>query len=206
MKSGLITLLMTAALSLSVQALEVDMKPGLWEHKFKLSEGSIGSVQNAQKEQMDKAMVEMKNQMANMSPEQRKMMEDLMTQQGIKMSDQGFEMPAQGLHISKDGSSVKACVTQEEIDAGEMPQADENCEQKTTQVSAKVLKTTYICKGDNPTRGEGEIIFQNDKSYTGKMKFTTTINNKSETIQSEQSGKWLSSDCGNIKPESTKAK
>jgi hypothetical protein len=32
------------------------------------------------------------------------------------------------------------------------------------------------------------------------MKMVTQINGKPQTIQGEQSGKWLSSDCGNIKP------
>lgn len=199
-------LIVASAMSLNAYAIHVDMKPGLWEHTFKLNEGSMGALNEAQMEQANRAMEEMKKQMANMPPEQRKMMEDMMAKHGVKMSDKGIDLPAQGVHISKDGTVVKACVTQEEIDRGDMPQADENCEQNITQVSANVLKATYVCKGEHPTRGEGQIVFQSDKSYTGTTKFTTEMNGKMETIQGTHSGKWLGSDCGNIKPQAPKAK
>lgn len=203
---SLIGLLLTAGVSLNAQAIHVDMKPGLWEHTFKLNGDSLGAITGAQAEQMSTVMEEMKKQMANMSPEQRKMMEDMMAKQGIKISDKEIDMAAQGVHIFKDGTTVKACVTQEEIDSGDMPQADENCEQKITQVSATVLKAAYVCKGERPSHGEGQIIFQSNKAYTGTIKFTTEVNKKTETIEGAQSGKWLSSDCGDIKPQPPKAK
>jgi hypothetical protein len=199
-------LIVVSGIGLNAYAIQVDMKPGLWEHTFKLSENSMGAVAGVKPEQVNQAMDEMKKQMANMSPEQRKMMEDMMAQHGVKVSDKGIDMAAHGVQISKDGTVVKACVTAEDIANGEMPQADENCEQKVTQVSAKVLKVTYVCKGDHPSQGEGQIVFQSDKAYTGAMKFTTQINDKMETIQATNSGKWLASDCGNIKPQSPKVK
>jgi hypothetical protein len=205
--SSIMALLIAAGVGLNAQAaIHVDMKPGLWEHKFKMDESSLDATQKTQAEQMTKAMDEMKKQMANMPPEQRKMMEDMMAKQGIKVSDKGLEMAAQGVQITKEGTTVKACVTQEEIDRGELPKSDDKCEEKVTQVSPKVLKISYVCKGENPTRGEGEVVFQNDKSYTGQVAYTTTVENKTQTYRADQSGKWLSSDCGNIKPASYKDK
>lgn len=202
----MMALLLTASVGSVQAAIHVDMKPGLWEHKFKMDESSLDATQKTQAEQMTKAMEEMKAQMANMPPEQRKMMEEMMAKQGIKVSDKGLEMAAQGVQITKEGTTVKACITQEEIDKGEMPKSDDNCEQKVTQVSPTVLKLSYVCKGDNPTRGDGEIVFQNDKSYTGKVSFTSVVEDKPQTYRANQSGKWLSSDCGNIKPQSAKLK
>lgn len=193
-------LVVFSSVSLNAYALKVDMKPGLWEHAFKFDKGSLGAVSGVQPEQISAALEGMKQQMANLPPEQRKMMEDMMAKQGIKVSDKGIDMAAQGLSITKDGTKVNACITQAEIDRGEMPQTDENCEQKITQVSPKFFKATYSCKGEHPSQGEGEITFQSDKAYTGKMKMVTQINGKSETIQGSQTGKWLSSDCGDIKP------
>jgi hypothetical protein len=200
-------LLIAAGISLNVQAaIHIDMKPGLWEHRFKMDETSLNSTQKTQAEQMTKAMAEMKKQMETMPPEQRKMMEDMMAQQGIKVSDKGLEMAAQGVQITKEGTVVKACVTQEEIDRGELPKGDDNCEEKVTQISPKALKISYVCKGEHPTHGEGEVVFQNDKSYTGQVSYTTTVEEKPETYRAIQTGKWLSSDCGNIKPQSAKVK
>jgi len=206
MKLGsLIGLLMAAGLSFNVHAaVHVDMKPGLWEHKFKMDDSSANATQKAQVEQMAKAVEEMKKQMANLPPEQRKMMEDMMAQQGIKVSDKGIDMAPQGVQITKEGTTVKACVTQEEIDRGELPKTNDDCEQKLTQTSAKVIKLSYVCKGENPMHGEGTVIFQNDKSYTGEVAYTTTIEGETQTFHAVQSGKWLASDCGNIKPESQK--
>ncbi len=204
---SLMALLIAAGMGLNAQAaIHVDMKPGLWEHKFKMDESSLDASQKTQAEQMTKAMEEMKAQMANMPPEQRKMMEEMMAKQGIKVSDKGLEMAEQGVQISREGTTVKACVTQEEIDRGELPKGDNNCEQKVTQSSPTVLKISYVCKGENPTQGEGEVVFLNDKSYTGKVSYTTMVENKPQTYRADQSGKWLSSNCGNIKPASVKNK
>jgi hypothetical protein len=205
MKSA-ISFLMAAGLSFNVYAFQVDMKPGLWEHKFKMDARDQSSVQKTQAEQMASAMEEMKTQMANLPPEQREMMEDMMAQQGIKVTDEGVEMPSQGVQISKEGATVKACLTQEDIDRGELPKGDDNCEQKVTQTAPNVLKVVYICKGEQPSRGEGTIVFQNNKSYTGDVAYTTAIDGKSETFRAVQSGKWLSSKCGDIKPQSLKDK
>lgn len=201
-----IGLLSLATLALNTHAFNVDMKPGLWEHKFKMDPRDQSAAQKAQAEQMATAVAEMKKQMANLPPEQRKMMEDMMAQQGITVSDKGVEMPSQGVQITKDGTTVKACLTQEDIDRGELPKGDDNCEQKITQTSPNVLKVTYTCGGDQPSRGEGTIVFQNNKSYTGDVSYTTTINEKPETFRAIQSGKWLSGNCGDIKPQSLKNK
>jgi len=193
-------LVIISSISLNAHALKVNMKPGLWEHAFKFDKGSMGAINGAQQEQISAAMEEMKTQMASLPPEQRKMMEDMLSKQGVKVGDKGIDMAEQGVSISKDGTTVKACVTQADIDRGAMPQTDANCEQKITQVSSTHFKATYVCKGEHPAHGEGEMTFQSDKAYTGKIKMVTQVNGKPETIQGEQSGRWLSSDCGNIKP------
>ncbi len=202
----LVGLFAVVGLSINAHAVKVDMKPGLWEHTFKLKDGSYGGITAEQHDQMIDAMEAMKKEVADMPPEQRKMIEDMMEKQGFKVSDKGITIAAQGVNISKDGTTVKACITQQEIDSGDMPQADENCEQTVTQVSATVLKASYVCKGEPPSHGEGNIVFQSNKAYTGTVKFTTQVNKKMETIEGTHSGKWLSSECGDIKPQPPKAK
>jgi len=199
-------LLVTSLISLNSVAVTIDMKLGLWEHNFKMADGSTGSLQNSQKEQMTKAMEQMKQKMDSMPPEQRKMMEDMMAKQGIKVSDNGIEMPSQGLRMTKDGTSVKACVTPEDIDTGKMLKADENCEQNITQVSSHSLKINFVCKGAHPSHGEGEINFQSNTAYAGKVTFVTQMNGQDQTLNAEESGRWLASDCGDIKSPSQRLK
>lgn len=197
-------LILASGLSIEASAIQLDMKPGLWEHSFKLSGNSAGSMAGLKQDQMNQAMAEMKKQMANMPPEQKKMMEEMMSKHGVKMTEGGVELAQHGVQISKEGTLVKVCLTREEIEKGEMPQMDKNCEQKVTQVAANVLHIKYACKGQHTTQGEGKIIFQNDKAYTGDTKLTTEINGKMETIEGSHSGRWISNDCGDIKPNPPK--
>jgi hypothetical protein len=184
---------------LQADTLKVDMKAGLWEHRIKLIGGNNDLA--VQTEQMQKAMEEVKKQMANLPPEQRKMMEDMMTQQGMKFSDQGVSMQNNKVQISKDGTIVKQCVTQAQIDKGYIPEAGDECKPTITQISKTKFKTTYVCTGQQNATGEGEIEFTSPTQYQGKSYFITKTDGKSQRYDTEQTGSWLSSDCGDIKPE-----
>lgn len=194
--------LLVAVSSTPLQAadtLKVDMKAGLWEHRIKLIGGNNDLA--AQTEQMQKAMEEVKKQMASLPPEQRKMMEEMMTQQGMKFSDQGVSMQNNKVQISKEGTIVKQCVTQAQIDKGYIPEAGDECKPTITQISKTKFKTTYTCTGAQQATGEGEIEFTSPTAYKGKSYFVTKTDGKSQRYDTEQTGSWLSSDCGDIKPE-----
>ncbi len=202
--SILASLIVTSVISFNVQAAHVDMKPGLWEYTMKMDGASANTEQKAQQEQLAKGLDAMKKQLANLPPEQRKMLEDMMGEQGIKVTDSSLDMASKGMQLFKDGTIVKECLTQEEINRGELPEQSGGCENKLTQLSANVVKVTYTCQGEPPSQGESIITFQNPKAYTGHATFKTTIGDHTETFHAEQSGKWLSSDCGDIKPEANK--
>lgn len=186
------------ALPLQAETVKIDMKPGLWEHRIKLVGGNDLAAQTAQ---MQQAMDEVKKQMAGLPPEQRKMMEDMMAQQGMKFSDQGVSMQDNKVQISKDGTVVKQCITQAQIDKGYLPDPGDNCQPTITQLSKTKFKTTYTCTGQHKATGEGEIEFTSSTQYKGKANFITQSNGSSQRYETEQSGSWLSNDCGNIKPE-----
>ena len=48
--------------------------------------------------------------------------------------------------------------------------------------------------------GEGEMTFVSDKAYTGRTTVTTQVAGKSQQMTMEMSGKWLSAECGDVKP------
>lgn len=192
--------LLTSTLPVSIQAntLKVDMKPGLWEHRIKLIGGNDMA---AQTEQMQKAMEEVKKQMANLPPDQRKMMEDMMAQQGMTFSDEGVSMQNNKVQINKDGTLVKQCITQSQIDKGYVPESGAECKPDITQLSATKFKTKYVCTGQHKATGEGNIEFISPTLYKGTAYFITETDGKSQRYETEQTGAWLSSDCGDIKPE-----
>ena len=159
--------------------------PGLWEHSvtMKSDDGAI-----------EGAMAEMQKQMATMTPEQRKQMEAAMAGRGIKMG------------ATPGGSSIKVCVTPEEAaKPPEMRSSVGQCTQKNMQRSGNTMKFKYECT-QPPSAGEGEMTFISDKAYSGKTIVSSLDASKPRQMTMEMQGKWLSADCGDVKPRPTLAK
>jgi len=179
--------LSVAALALAAATASAQTQaPGLWEHSFTMKSDDG---------KMEKAMAEMQKQLASMPPEQRKQMEAAMASRGVKMSPGGG-----------GATTVKVCITKEE--AAKPPEARMNagnCTQKDMQRSGNTMKFKYEC-AQPPSTGEGEMTFISDKAYTGKTLVTSQREGKSQQMTMEMQGKWLASDCGDVKPRTPPAK
>lgn len=179
-----ITLLhLATALLISVIAGQVlaDTSPirhGLWEHAYEMH------MQNAD---IEKHLQEAQKILASMPPEQRKMMEQTMA--------------SHGMAFGSDTRTVKICISEEKAAAGIIPQQDGDCTYNVTERKDNTLKMSFTCSGDSPVTGESEITFNSPTSYTAKSVINTRVQNQSEQMTVETSGKWLSYDCGNIKPQ-----
>lgn len=172
--------LSTALLLVAATAFAQSTRPGLWEIQQRIGGNP----------QIDQAMAEMQKQMAGMSPAQRKQMEAMMGQQGITMPG-----PAAG-----GGMSLKVCITPEMAARQDMPSQNEgDCTSTTTSRSASTLKVRIVCKNP-PSTGEGTYTFKGDTAYTMKMVMSTTRQGRPETMTLDGQGRWLSSDCGSVKP------
>ena len=172
-------LLSLVTLSLSFNVLSAEkMKPGLWEHSFTMK-SKTGDV--------EKGLEQMKKAMAKMTPEQRKMMEDMMAKQGMGMSDKG--------------TSVKVCISKEQAENLEIPQNQEdNCEQEILKRTPNSIKIKFTCTGESNSTGEGEFTLVNSTSYVGKAIVDIESKGNKDRLNMDQKGKWLSADCGSIKP------
>lgn len=160
-----------------------NMKPGLWEINNKMGgSGDTGAKMAAAQEQMQK-------QMAAMSPEQRKQMEKMMAQQGVGMSPGG----------SGGGMAVRVCITKEMAARNEPPAQQGDCKQESMQRSGNTTKFKFTCSKP-PSIGEGEYTLLSPESYTMKMKTTSQVKGKAEQMTMDAQGKWLSNDCGSLKP------
>ncbi|PKO41564.1 MAG: DUF3617 domain-containing protein [Betaproteobacteria bacterium HGW-Betaproteobacteria-3] len=154
-------------------------KPGLWEITQRMS----GSAE------MDQAMAQMQQQLAGMSPQQRKAMEDMMGRQGVTMG----VAPGAGM-------ALKVCMTREMIERNEMPsQTEGDCKTTQNSRSGNTLKISFVCTRP-PSTGEGSYTFSGDTGFTSRMKITTPRNGKPETVTMTGAGKWLAADCGTVKP------
>jgi hypothetical protein len=161
------------------------LKPGLWEINNKMG----GSPQ------MDQSMAQMQQQLASMPPEQRKMMEDMMAKQGVKLGAGG---PGGGM-------SVRMCMTREMVERNELPAQQGDCKTTSQSRSGNTMKFAVACSNP-PSTGEGQVTFSSPEAYSMKMVVNTQAGGKPEKVTMEGGGKWLGSDCGNIKPPPTAKK
>ncbi|HYF41243.1 MAG TPA: DUF3617 domain-containing protein [Ramlibacter sp.] len=168
--------LVAAAFCLPVAA--QTLKPGLWEVQQKM-QGSG---------EMNQAMEEMRKNMANMPPEQRKQMEAMMAQQGVQMK------PG-----AAGGMSMRMCMSKEMAERNEIPANQGDCKTTSQQRSGNTMRMAFTCTKP-PSTGETQFTFTSPEAYTMRMTATTTAGGKSEKVNMEGTGKWLSADCGNLKP------
>ena len=172
----------SAVLACSVFALNAHaqtVKPGLWEMTNKLQSGSGD---------MEKAMMEAQKAMADLPPEQRKLVQDMMAKQGVTI---GTSAPG--------AVSVNVCITQEMIDNNELSAPAGDC---TTTHSPRVgnsMKVSFVCTRP-PSSGEGQVIFAGPEAFNSKMTVNTTASGRNEKVILDGQGKWLSAECGAIKP------
>lgn len=95
-----VAVLGVATAPLHAEPIKVDMVPGLWENKVVWGSGSAEGIPAIQPDQVKFAMEEMKKQLANMPPEQRKQMEAMMAQSGMEVTDNGISFNNNQVEIS----------------------------------------------------------------------------------------------------------
>lgn len=156
------------------------MKPGLWEITTQMQSGSG---------KMNDAMAQAQKALEGMTPDQRKMMQDMMAKQGVQMGG-----PAAG-----GGMAVKVCMTQEMVDRNEVGTQKGDCTHTNSQRTGNTMKFSFVCT-QPPSSGEGQVTFNSPESYAVSMTSSTTVRGNAEKMAMQSNGRWLGSDCGGIKP------
>jgi hypothetical protein len=172
-----------AIISLSAIALPCaaqTMRPGLWQINNKIS---------SQNSQLAQQMAAAQKMMANMPPEQRKAMEDMMKKNGVSMPT-----------MTDDGMIVKACLTKEMVAQNQVPvQTTGNCTHQRSPIVGGQMTMSYQCSNPDSS-GQGTISFTRDTAYTMTMNMTHSMQGKKETMSMAAKGQWLGADCGDVKP------
>ena len=154
-----------------------NLKPGLWEITNDVKGGGT-----------DASMAQLQQHMKSMSPQQRKLMEDMMAKQGMKMGPGGA-----------GGISVRTCLTKEMVERNELPSQQGDCKTTKQQRSGNTMKFAVTCTRP-PSSGEGQVTIQSPEAYTMRMSLNSQMGGKPHTTNMEMAGKWLSADCGSVKP------
>jgi hypothetical protein len=151
------------------------VKPGLWEVT---TEGQNSGTPPIPPEAL-----------AQMNPQQRAQMEahlkDMMAKQGQRRV-------------------LKRCLTQQEIDEGfdKMNQMSRGqCSQTITSSTSTLREGRIQCSGGQ-TSSSGTYRFQapNPEAFSGSWDMTTSGGGQTMNLKNRMQGKWLSTDCGSIKP------
>jgi hypothetical protein len=161
-----------------------NIKPGLWEVQVKNALGGTGT---ADMSKMQDAMKKMQERVAKMPPEQRRMMEEKMG----KMNSMGVDFGDKGMRV---------CISADQIKNQGIPMQQENCTTKIKSSSATRWVIASSCTKP-VTSGEAEVIFESPTHYTTSMKGTVTTNGETKPYSISTDSKFVSADCGNIKPQ-----
>ncbi|MFZ3153295.1 DUF3617 domain-containing protein [Pseudomonas sp.] len=149
----------------------LDIQPGLWEissHSMQVGGQAVPG------------MAQMLEQMKNLPPEQRQMMEQMLAQQGVQLGDQG----------------VRICMSAAQIKAQQIPLQDpeSGCSNQVTERSAERWKFRFSCPNG---MGEGETRFLSDKEFTSTL--NGTFDGQNSSMQSH--ARWVAADCGGLRPQ-----
>jgi hypothetical protein len=125
--------------------------------------------------------------LARMSPEMRARMAEAMKGRGVQMPD-------------ADGT-MKICLTKEMFESGSWQQAaaDSGCTTTYSSQTGSSWKWHSTCTSFQSTT-DGEAVFTNPESYRTKMTTTATVNGKTTSVTRAVEAKWLSADCGDVRP------
>jgi hypothetical protein len=174
-----ILLLACSAVATALPAGAQTMKPGLW---------SLSNTMTSSDPQVSQAMAAMQQQMANMSPEQRQQMQKMMRQNGVQ------------LDVGAGGAlQTKMCMSREMAERKEFPVQQGDCKQTFTQQSSTRGRIAFSCTKPKVS-GEGEVTADSDTSYRAHMKIKSEEQGRNQVVDMDVTGKWLSADCGNIRP------
>jgi hypothetical protein len=90
-------------------------------------------------------------------------------------------------------------MTKEMVERNEIPVQQGDCKTTQSPRSGNSMKFSFSCT-QPPSSGEGEVTFVSPQAYTSKVTVNTTASGKAERMTMDSQGKWLSAECGAIKP------
>lgn len=170
-------LLSASILALAATAVQAQtLKPGLWEINNKMGGNP----------ELERAQAKMQQQLAGMAPAQRKQMEAMLAQRGVRMTP------------GAAGTNVQVCMTREMAERNDVPVRN-GCTATRQPRSGNTMHVAFTCS--NPaSSGEGEFTFTSPEAYRSHMTLHSQEGGRPQTMTMDTTGKWLGADCGSVKP------
>jgi hypothetical protein len=178
---------MMCPVAMWAQDIKLDIKPGLWENTTTSQMSGVSMPTNMPQISPD--------QLAKMPPETRARVEAMM----------------KGGPGAPQTNTMKACITSQQLSGPMFPNTDKSCTYKLTGSSSSSQNIHVECtRGNTKTSGDLALNRVDSEHLKGDMLMKTTGDSSTSgsagqnmTIKLNFSNKWLSSDCGDVKPASS---
>ena len=137
-------------------------------------------------------MEQMKAKLASMPPEQRAAIEKMMASHGVGATPGGAP------------NVVRVCITKEQVDRGFTPDRDGRCSRVNVSTSGNVTKFDFTCASEHNTMsGHGTLTTMGDSAFAVSTVANTSGQKNAMQVQSDIAGRFVSRDCGDVKPMET---
>lgn len=98
----------------------------------------------------------------------------------------------------------KICITKDMAESDNLPQMnhkDSGCEMKNQKRTSDGYTMDLICDGAQMKgKGISKTVFASDQSFSTTSEFKGTMQGVPVNDRTDTSGKWLSADCGSVRP------
>ena len=108
------------------------------------------------------------------------------------------QMQAQGVALGA-GGSVRHCITAEMLKRQQWGQGHQGCQITSTGRSGSTWRWSGQCTQPAGSM-EGTTSLQGDTAYRSEVKVKTQRNGKSHLMTTTVEARWVSADCGAVKP------
>jgi hypothetical protein len=146
------------------------IKPGLWQI-------------HGEREVNGQKQPDASDRLKNMSPEKRAQIEAMMKQHGM-------------------GGSLgmgQVCYTRETLERSPWAGVQTDCKADFSTRSASSWKWHTSCPKSG-YEADGEAVFANSENYTVTTTSVSKVDDKVRNTRMTMTGKWVSADCGDVKP------
>ena len=151
---------------------QVHIKPGLWENTVTMKSDNP-------------AMEQIKAKLAAMPPEQRAQMEKMMP----------------GMAPGGAPNSIRVCISKEQAARDITPDNDGRCSRTNVVRSGDTTQFDFSCKSArSDVSGHGSFTRISDNAYTASSTAAMVTKSTTTHMQTDISSRFISSDCGDVKP------
>lgn len=123
-------------------------------------------------------------------------------------AEQRTQLEKMGVDVARLQQGVfvnKVCISPEMAERETMPQLNKQetgCQIANQQRSGNLYTVDMVCDGKNMKgKGTTKTTFAGKESFQTESHFTGTAAGQPVDQRMHASGKWLSADCGNVKPQ-----